>query len=59
MIEPELWFRIVREGALDEVLARAMNLKLALGAYRAAVQEYPKDRILLMDRARIIEKSRP
>jgi hypothetical protein len=41
----ELPFRIVREvaGERDEVLALAINLKVARAAYHAAAREYPDD----------------
>jgi hypothetical protein len=45
----ELPFRIVREvpGERDEVLALAINLKIARAAYHAAAKEYPDDVITL------------
>jgi hypothetical protein len=45
----ELSFRVVREvpGERDDLLALAINLRLARAAYQAAAQEYPDDVILL------------
>jgi hypothetical protein len=42
----------------DEVLASAVNLLIARGAYRAAARLYPEDLIELRHRARLIEKSK-
>jgi hypothetical protein len=51
-------FKVVRSNGTDEVLARAMNLLLARGAYREAARIYPEDLIELRHGARVIEKSR-
>jgi hypothetical protein len=40
------------------VLARAVNLLIARGAYREAARMYPEDLIELRQGARVIEKSR-
>jgi hypothetical protein len=40
------------------VLARAVNMLIARGAYRAAVRMYPEDLIELRQGARIIERSK-
>jgi hypothetical protein len=53
----ELPFRIVRSNGTDDVLARAVNLLIARGAYQAATKMYPGDLIELRQGARIIEKS--
>ena len=39
----ELCFRLVREvpGERDQLLAQAINLKIARSAYHASVNEYP------------------
>jgi hypothetical protein len=42
----------------DEVLARAINLLVARGAYRQAARLYPDDLIELRQGARVIEKSK-
>ena len=54
----ELPFKIVRSNGTDEVLARAMNLLIARGAYQAAAKMYPEDLIELRQGARVIEKSK-
>jgi hypothetical protein len=41
----ELPFKVVRSNGTDEVLARAMNLVIARGAYREAARLYPEDLI--------------
>jgi hypothetical protein len=51
-------FKVVRSKGTDEVLARAMNLLLARGAYREAARIYPEDLIELRHGARVIEKSK-
>jgi hypothetical protein len=51
-------FKVVRSNGTDEVLARAMNLLLARGAYREAARIYPEDLIELRHGARVIEKSK-
>jgi hypothetical protein len=56
-ITDELPFKVVRSNGTDEVLARAMNLLIARGAYREAARIYPEDLIELRQGARIIEKS--
>jgi hypothetical protein len=50
---------VVRSNGTDDVLARAMNLLIARGAYREAARLYPEDLIELRQGARIIERSRP
>jgi hypothetical protein len=52
----ELPFKMVRSNSHDELLAQAVNLLIARGAYRAAV--YPEDLIELGQSARVIEKSK-
>jgi hypothetical protein len=56
----ELSFKVVRpnDHDHDEVLARAVNLLGARGAYRAAVRMYPEDLIELRLGARVIERSK-
>jgi hypothetical protein len=54
----ELPFKVVRSNATDEVLARAVNMLIARGAYRAAVRLYPEDLIELRQDARVIGRSR-
>jgi hypothetical protein len=56
----ELSFRLVREvpGERDEVLALAINLKIARAAYHAAAKEYPDDVIMLKQGIRMIEQSK-
>jgi hypothetical protein len=51
---------LVREvpGGRDEVLAQAINLKIARAAYHAAAQEYADDAILLKQGIRVIEQSK-
>ena len=53
-------FRIVRPQGddQDEVLARAANLKIARGAYSAAIQLYPGDRIELRQGACLVYYSK-
>jgi hypothetical protein len=51
-------FKVVRSNGHDEVLARAMNLLIARGAYQAAAKMYPEDLIELRQGARVIEKSK-
>jgi hypothetical protein len=53
----DLPFKVVRSNGTDEVLARAVNLLVARGAYRAAVRMYPEDLIELAPSRRVIEKS--
>jgi hypothetical protein len=48
----------VRSNGTAEVLARAMSLLIARGAYREAARMYPDDLIELCMRALVIEKSR-
>jgi hypothetical protein len=43
----ELPFSVVRGNSHDELLARAINLPIALGAYHVAVRLYPEDLIEL------------
>jgi hypothetical protein len=54
----DLPFKVVRGNGTDEVLARAMNLLIARGAYREAARIYPDDLIELRQGARLIEKSK-
>jgi hypothetical protein len=54
----ELPFKVVRSNGHDEQLARAVNMMIARGAYRAAVRMYPEDLIELRQGARLIEKSK-
>jgi hypothetical protein len=42
----------------DEVLASAVNLLIARGAYRAAARLYPEDLIELRQGVRIIERNK-
>jgi hypothetical protein len=51
-------FKVVRSNGTDEVLARAVNLLIARGAYREAARIYPEDLIELRQGARLIEKSK-
>jgi hypothetical protein len=53
-------FKVVRphDHDHDEVLARAINLLVARGAYRQAARLYPDDLIELRQGARVIEKSK-
>jgi hypothetical protein len=52
-------FTVVRSNGTDEVLARAMNLMIARGAYQVAARVYPEDPDRAApSRARAIEKSR-
>jgi hypothetical protein len=55
----DLPFRVVRSNSHYELLARAINLPIALGAYHVAVRLYPEDLIELRRGARVIEKSKP
>jgi hypothetical protein len=55
----DLPFKVVRSNGTDEVMARAMNLLIARGAYREAARIYPDELIELRQGARVIEKSRP
>jgi hypothetical protein len=55
----ELPFRVVRSNSHDELLACAINLPIALGAYHVAVRLYPQDLIELRQGERVIEKSKP
>jgi hypothetical protein len=54
----DLPFKVVRSNGTDEVLARAMNLLIARGAYREAARIYPEDLIELRQGTRLIEKSK-
>jgi hypothetical protein len=54
----ELAFKVVRSNGTDEVLARAVDLLIARGAYRSAVRMYPEDLIELRQGAHEIEKSK-
>jgi hypothetical protein len=54
----DLPFSVVRSNSTDEVLARAINLPIALGAYHVAVRLYPEDLIELRQGARVIERSK-
>jgi hypothetical protein len=49
---------VVRSNGTDEVLACAVNLPMALGAYHVAARLYPDDLIELRQDARIIERSK-
>jgi hypothetical protein len=42
---------------LIERIAGVSDYLVALGTYRAAVQRWPKDKITLRNRARVIERS--
>jgi hypothetical protein len=53
----ELPFKVVRSNSHDELIAQAINLLVARGAYRAAARMYPEDLIELRQGARVIEKS--
>jgi hypothetical protein len=48
----------VRSNSHDELLAQAVSLFIARGAYRAAVPMYPDDLIELRQGAHVIEKSK-
>jgi hypothetical protein len=48
--------KIVRSNGTDELLARAVNLLIARGAYRSAVRIYPEDLIELREGAHVIER---
>jgi hypothetical protein len=54
----DLPFTVVRSNGTDEVLARAMNLLIARGAYQVAARVYPEDLIELRHRAQVIERSK-
>jgi hypothetical protein len=45
-------FKVVRSNGADEVLARAVNLLIARGAYRETARLYPDDLIELRQGAR-------
>jgi len=55
----ELAFRVLREvpGEPDELLARAVDLKLARAAYAAAANEYPEGVLVLKQGMQVIEQS--
>ena len=59
-INENLPFRIIRPHGddQDEVLARAANLKIARGAYSAAMLMYPEDRIELRQGACLVYYSK-
>jgi len=59
MNDDDLPFKVVRSNGSDELLARATNMVIAKGAYSAAAQMYPDDKIELRQGARVIEKSKP
>jgi len=50
-------FRVVRSNGSDEELATAINYKIALAAWHAAVAEYPADVIELRHGARVVERA--
>jgi hypothetical protein len=54
----ELPFKVVRSNGTDEALARAVNLRIARGAYHVAARLYPDERIELRQGARISERSK-
>jgi hypothetical protein len=54
----DLPFRVVRSNGTDEVLARAVNLINARGAYREAVRMYRDELIEPRQGVRIIERSK-
>jgi hypothetical protein len=54
----ELPFKVVRSNGHDEQLAQAVDLIIALGAYRAAAEMYPEDLIELRAGARVVERSK-
>jgi hypothetical protein len=58
MMGEDLPFKVVRSNGHDEVLARAMNLLIARGAYREAARMYPDEMIELRQGARVIERSK-
>jgi hypothetical protein len=49
---------VVRSNGTGEVLARAVNLLIARGAFREAARLYPEDLMELRQGARIVEKSK-
>jgi hypothetical protein len=51
-------FKVVRSNGTDEVLAGAMNLLIARGAYREAARMHPEDLIELRQGAGVIENSK-
>jgi hypothetical protein len=57
MTDDLLPFRVVRSNGIDELLVQAVDLIIALGAYRAAAEMYPEDLIELRAGARVIERS--
>jgi hypothetical protein len=46
----------VRSNGHDEQLAQAVDLIIALGAYRAAAEIYPEDLVELRAGARVVER---
>jgi len=57
----DLPFKVVRVDAHDqfEVLAAAINVSMARGAYDKAVRMYPNDNIQLRQAALVIAHSKP
>jgi hypothetical protein len=56
--DDDLPFKVVRSNSHDEVLARAANLPIALGAYHASVMLYPADLIELKQGIRAVQRSK-
>jgi hypothetical protein len=54
----DLPFKVVRSDSNDELLAQAVDLIIALGAYRAAAEMYPEDLIELRAGGRVVERSK-
>jgi hypothetical protein len=57
MTDDYLPFRVLRSNVDDELLARAINMVIAKGAYSAAAQMYPDDKIELRQGARVSKKA--
>jgi hypothetical protein len=53
----ELRFKVVRSNSHDELLAQAVNLLIARGAYQAAAKMHPDELIELRQAARVIGRS--
>jgi hypothetical protein len=58
VVSQDLPFKVVLSNGTDEVLARAINLLIARGAYHALRAGTPDELIELRQDARIIERSK-
>ena len=51
------WDEATGKNAIEQIASVGELIRSALATYRAAVQRWPKDKITLRNRARVIEQS--